>query len=235
MVFVFALVQYGIPLLTGAIVQRLPLDIEARMGDEALELFDRWFMEESTLDTARQRDLTAQLQMLARTTDAPAITVLFRHSDGLGANAFALPNGIIVFTDDIVTLAEDDRELLGVFAHELGHVQHRHTLRHVLQSSITGLLMIVLTGDVGSVSSLAATLPTVLVDTKFSRAFESEADTYAVELLTQNGIDSVHLGNILARMKADAGDDPVPGFLSTHPATDERVKQFSQGSRATGD
>lgn len=225
--FVFVLIQYGIPLMAREIAYRMPLEIEARMGSEALEVFDHWFTEESTLDAARREALEAQFQALARSTDAPPITVLFRNSEELGANAFALPNGLIVFTDDIVAMAEDDRELLGVFAHELGHVQHRHTLRHVLQNSVTGLLLIMLTGDIGSASSLAATLPTLLVQTKFSRDFESEADDYAIALLARHGIDAGHLGTLLARMDADAGADTLPGFLSTHPATDDRVRKFT--------
>lgn len=225
--FVYALIQYGIPLMAREIAHRMPLEIEARMGDEALEVFDHWFMAESTLDAARRQALEARFQALARSTDAPPVTVLFRRSGDLGANAFALPNGIVVFTDDLVALAEDDRELLGVFAHELGHVQHRHTLRHVLQNSATGLLLILLTGDIGSASSLAATLPTLLVQTKFSREFESEADDYAIALLARHGIGSDHLGNLLARMEAHAGGDNMPGFLSTHPATDDRVRKFT--------
>lgn len=225
--FVYALIQYGIPVMAREIAQRMPLEIEARMGDEALEVFDHWFMEDSALDATRRQELEARFQALARSTDAPPVTVLFRHSEDLGANAFALPDGIIVFTDDLVALAEDDRELLGVFAHELGHVRHRHTLRHVLQNSATGLLLIMLTGDIGSASSLAATLPTLLVQTKFSREFETEADDYAVALLDRHGIESEHLGNLLARMEAESGGDIMPGFLSTHPATDDRVRKFA--------
>ena len=225
--FVYALIQYGIPVMAREIAYRMPLEIEARMGDEALEVFDHWFMEDSALDATRRQELEAQFQALARSTDAPPVTVLFRNSEDLGANAFALPDGIIVFTDDLVALAEDDRELLGVFAHELGHVQHRHTLRHVLQNSATGLLLIMLTGDIGSASSLAATLPTLLVQTKFSREFETEADDYAIALLARHAIDSEHLGNLLARMDAQAGGETLPGFLSTHPATDDRVRKFA--------
>ena len=50
-------------------------------------------------------------------------TLVFRKSDAIGANAMALPSGTIVVTDGLVTLAEDDREILGVLAHEAGHVR----------------------------------------------------------------------------------------------------------------
>lgn len=220
-------IQYGIPLMARQIAHSLPVEIEARMGEEALELFDRWFVGPSTLPPERQAQLIARFRALAAHSDAPPVHVLFRSGEAIGPNAFALPSGIIVLTDELVAIAADDREILGVFAHELGHVEHRHTLRHLLQNSATALLLVVLTGDVGSASSLAATLPTLLVQSKFSRDFENESDDYAVELLRRNGIDPIHLGDILARMTEEAGGDGVPDFLSTHPATEERVRKFA--------
>ena len=151
---------------------------------------------------------------------------MFRQGDAIGANAFALPSGIIVFTDEIIALSKDDRELLAVFAHELAHVKYRHTMRQVLQNSVTGLLVIMLTGDVGSASSLAAALPTLLVQTKFSRDFESEADNFAIVLLKQQGVSPVYLGDILERMRKLMGDGVMPGFMSTHPSTSDRIKKF---------
>jgi len=224
-------IQYGVPAMARHIAHSLPVELEARMGTETLELFDRWFMGPSGLPSERQAELIAQFQTLAAGSDAPPVRVLFRSGEGIGPNAFALPSGIIVFTDELVAMAVDDREILGVFAHELGHVEHRHTLRHLLQNSATALLLVVLTGDVGSASSLAAALPTLLVQTKFSREFENESDDYAVALLRRNGIDPAHLGDILVRMTEEAGGDGVPDFLSTHPATEERVRKFAGHGR----
>lgn len=224
-------IQYGVPAMARHIAHSLPVELEARMGEETLELFDRWFVGPSALPPERQAALIAQFEGLAARGDAPPVRVLFRSGEGIGPNAFALPSGIIVFTDELVAMAVDDREILGVFAHELGHVEHRHTLRHLLQNSATALLLVVLTGDVGSASSLAAALPTLLVQTKFSRDFENESDDYAVALLRRNGIDPAHLGDILARMTEEAGGDGVPDFLSTHPATEERVRKFAGHGR----
>ena len=86
----------------------------------------------------------------------------------MGANAFALPNGTIVVTDDLVKLAEHDDELVAVLAHEIGHVVSRHALRRVLQDSGVMLLVAGITGDIVSISSLAAALPTLLIEAKYS-------------------------------------------------------------------
>jgi len=79
------------------------------------------------------------------------------------------------------------------------------------------------TGDVASATSLAAAAPTLVLQTKFSRDNEREADAYAIDLLRRAGIEPHHFGAILARMEAQAPRGPMlPSFLSTHPATDER-------------
>ena len=100
-------------------------------------------------------------------------------------------------------------------------------MRHVLQNSVTGLLVVILTGDVGTASSLAAALPALLVQTKFSRDFEVEADDFAIALLDEQGISPIYLGEILQRMEIEAGNGKFPGFMSTHPSTDTRINKFN--------
>lgn len=226
----FGVVRYGIPLLAEQVAARLPPALESHMGDQALEVFDRWMVGPSQLPEARQAELRAEFARLAETSGAPAVTVLFRDGRGVGANAFALPGGTILFTDQMVGLAEDDTELLGVFAHELGHVVHHHALRLLLQDSATALLLILLTGDVGSASSLAAGLPTLLVRTRFSRDFEREADDHARRLMETAGMDPAHLANLLERMVGPE-DAALPGFLSTHPTTAERLARLREGAQ----
>ena len=85
------------------------------------------------------------------------------HSAGgaLGPNAFALPAGTIVITDELVQLARHDDELRAVFAHEIGHITGRHAMRMLLQNSATALLAVGLLGDVSAVSSMTAAVPAV--------------------------------------------------------------------------
>ena len=71
----------------------------------------------------------------------PFIRLEVRSAPQIGANAFALPSGIIVVTDELVALSEDDDELAAVIAHELGHVHHRHIMRTVIQNSAAALLV----------------------------------------------------------------------------------------------
>jgi Zn-dependent protease with chaperone function len=168
--------------------------------------------------------------MAASIEGAGSYRLEIRNGGRLGANALALPAGIIVVTDELVELSKDDRELEGVLAHEIGHLRQRHILRHVLQDSATALLIAVTLGDITSVTSLAAAAPTLLLQAKFSRDFEREADDFALGYLAQRGIPLEMFGAILQRMeeKRPGGkktDKDALDFLSSHPATRERIER----------
>ena len=218
----FGLIQFGVPQFSKSVAYQIPIEYETSMGEETLRFFDKALCDKSKLKQQQQNEL--RKKMLGLLVSADSFRVEFRNCEAIGANALALPSGIIIFTDDMVKLAEHDDELLGVFAHEVGHVEHRHSLRHVLQDSITGLLIVMLTGDVGSASSMAAALPTVLMQTKFSRDFEREADRYAARFMQQKNLEPRHLANILQRLDESFADEDDNDFLSTHPLTKERAK-----------
>ena len=63
------------------------------------------------------------------------IRIVFRKGGRLGPNAFALPGGTIIFTDEMIMLSEHDDELLAVLIHEIGHVVHRNGMRTIIQDS----------------------------------------------------------------------------------------------------
>lgn len=131
-------------------------------------------------------------------------------------------------TDELVQLAAHEDEVVAVLAHELGHIQGRHALRSVLQNSATVVLIAVATGDLTSLGALSATLPTFLLQMKYSRAFELEADDYASAVLPRLGIAPEHLVAILGRLEnqTSGGDSVVLDYVSTHPATQERIRRL---------
>ncbi len=105
----------------------------------------------------------------------------------------------MVLLDQLVTLAANDDEIYGVLAHELGHVHYHHGMRMLLQSSAVALL---LTAWVGDVSTLLASLPAGLLQARYSRDFEAQADDYAAATLLANGIPPSRLADLLERMAA---------------------------------
>lgn len=229
-VVAWGFVQYGIPRLAKHVADALPASVDTALGQEGLAVMDRLFFAPSELNEPRQRELQAIFSdIVEASTDDREFKLVFRKSPRVGANAFALPSGIVVITDELVILARDDKELIAVLAHEIGHVVHRHALRRVLQDSTVVLVIAAITGDVASITSLAATIPVVLVEAKYSRDFEREADDYSLHYLRANDISPRHFADILLRMEQSApARSEVPGYLSTHPATEERVQRLRE-------
>lgn len=237
---VLLFLRYGVPSLARHAALALPASAEGSIGRESLATLDRILMKPSTLTKERRAELTALFRRVAGPgADAAGYRLEFRSCPAIGANAFALPSGIVIITDDLVALARQDDEIAAILAHELGHVRGRHILRHVLQSSVAGLIVATLTGDLVSITSLAATLPTVLVDASFSREFEREADDAALAWMRSAGVAPRRYAEILGRLQAQldvrrgesAGNNhPARNYLSTHPDTGERIRRILKGS-----
>lgn len=230
-------IQLGIPWLAKRAAFAMPPLLEQRLDRESLAMLDRFLVRPSTLQPERRQ----QLEMLFRRVsnslpqDFP-YRLEFRNGAALGANALALPGGTVMLTDELVGLAGDDAELMGVIAHELTHIRNRHAMRSLLQSSATALLLAGITGDITSITALAATLPTVLAEASYSRDFEREADDGAVLWLKGQKLSARPYAELLARLQARVtaknGSGPEPGksrnYLSTHPDTGERIRRIIQ-------
>jgi len=218
---------YGIPLVATALAMRLPTTVTDTLGRETLAALDRQVFTASALPRERQQSLEAAFRQLEMPPGSSASYRLeFRKSDEVGANAMALPSGTIVVTDGLVALAQDDREILGVLAHEAGHVERRHGLRGIVQNSLMGIVVAWIVGDV---SALAPAAASALLEASYSRDLEREADTFAVEVMRANNIPLENLANILRRLESSGGASGMSSalrYLSTHPATAERIAQL---------
>lgn len=226
---VWGSITYGVPWLARELAETIPPTLDERLGRDALATLDRTLFAPSRLPPGEQRRVRRLFADTVRGLPVePRARLELRSSPRIGANALALPSGVIVVTDDLVRIAEREAELVGVLAHEIGHLHHRHTLRSLLQNSVTVLVIAAVTGDVASVSSLSAALPAWLIESKYSRAFELEADDYARELLAARGISTRPFADILARLERrhPRGENPVTDYLASHPATDERIERL---------
>ena len=227
----FGFVRYGLPFLAEKAAFALPATTEELLGRETLVILDRLLLEPTALPVERQRSLRRQFAvMTAGHPEQRGWRLEFRSSEAVGANAFALPSGIVIVTDQLVEIAKGDDGLAGVLAHEIGHLQRRHALRHLLQNSATALLVATLTGDIASATSLAAAMPTALIDAKFSRDFEREADDAAIAYLKGKGIPVRVYAEMLAQLDAAHWQERevAPRFgdlLGDHPQMLERVKR----------
>jgi len=229
----FAAYRYLLPWGAEVLAMDLPNTVLQQMGNSTLETLDRFALKPSKLDKARQQQLIDEYARLKPLPDAQLpYHIIFRSSPGIGANAFALPDGTIVMLDGLVELAGNDNEILAVLAHERGHVERRHAMRMVLQSSIVGLVLVWYVGDVSTFLSGA---PAIIAQAKYSRDMEREADEYAEQTLQRNKLSPCLLADILMKLEAahqqknhsaksgSAQRVQVLDYLSSHPATPERM------------
>lgn len=150
----------------------------------------------------------------------------FRKGGIFGSYAFAFPGGIIVITDEMVDATEEMEEVMAVLAHEVGHVELRHTIRSVLQSSAIGAVVATVTSDAATLSAAVTGLPILLAKTKYSRDFETAADEFAFRLLKQNGYSPKAFASLMERLANERDRDVRhPAWIATHPVTSKRVKR----------
>jgi Zn-dependent protease with chaperone function len=230
-IFVIGSFYWGLPWIANVAAERIPPAIALGIDTHVLNSVDDGLMQASELSSKRKQTLTKRFDNLRNMNALPQHHLEFRNSKAIGANAFALPGGTIIVTDQLVALAGNDEEILAVLAHELGHVSERHPMRQLLQSSVIGLAM---TWYLGDISTLLAAAPTILLQTSYSRNFERRADLYAANILRMNGIAPSRLADILLKLesshsgKTEAKEHKshIADLFSSHPDTAKRIQQL---------
>jgi Zn-dependent protease with chaperone function len=233
--FIIATFYWGLPWFADITAARIPPSITLAIDNHFLSIVDEGMMQPSTLSTEKQNALKQRFEKLKVAYETPPHELKFRSSKTVGANAFALPGGTIVATDQLVALAKNDEEIIAVLAHELGHVSERHPMRQLLQSSVVGLAM---TWYLGDISTLLAAAPTLLLETSYSRNFERRADRYAADMLSLNNISPSRLADILEKLEAShtgkhdtvQNKSTLADLFSTHPDTAERLQNLRSNS-----
>ncbi len=249
--------RWGLPVAADQLSQRVPATWTAALDRAVLAQFKTMGgLEASALSPTEQARLRAKFDALVESeatraslpeASALAKPTIYFHKMGSVPNAFALPGGSIVFFDGLVSLAGDDDALLGVFAHEYGHVIHRHGLRNLLRTAVISAVAAWYFGDFTALANAAI----LVSQLSYSRAFETEADETALRLLRVNGIKTQPLAALFRKMRdfekapaatnsSDAVSDAakteqkrpsrfaIPEFLSTHPDIDSRIERFER-------
>jgi Zn-dependent protease with chaperone function len=221
-----AFVQFGVPWMALKMSERMPAAVERHLSSEVVALMERLHFHATHVPPARRAALQRAFAELVRAEPrAGDMRVTFMDAPGIGANAFALPDGRIYVSDQLVELAGSDAELLAVLAHEAGHHVHRHAMRQAIENSSVFLAAGLMFGDMSG-SSLAVSVPAVLLSNGFSRGHEREADAYAFDLLRRHGRSPAAFAAIMRRLadqRPHAMEQGVGGYLSTHPPTPERI------------
>ncbi|MFZ6873143.1 M48 family metallopeptidase [Undibacterium sp. Di27W] len=240
--------EWGVPVLADKIAASLPTRYEQSLGTEIMKLLDNTILNPSNLSEARVNQAREAILRVMPAHARIAIHLEVRHAPKIGANAFALPGGTVVVTDDMIRLLSGKKEgelspgqveeLAGVLAHEIGHVEGNHSMRGLVRDAMVTVIAGSLFSDFSSVVSLATA---GIVNKKFSREMETEADDYAIKRMKEVNMSPVRLANALERMENqhkreherghEQDQDSSTGrqisqYMSSHPATADRVARF---------
>jgi predicted Zn-dependent protease len=183
--------------------------------------------------TYDDQGLNAYVQRVGQTmtahTHRPHLVYHFAVLDTPVVNAFAVPGGYIYVTRGILALINSEAELAVVLGHELGHVNARHSIVKLSQLMLAQIGL----GVAGAISETFAKMSGVasigiqLLFLKFSRDDEREADALGIQYSRLGGYNPGEMVNFFAsleRLGDLSGGQSLPGFLSTHPLTSERVQ-----------
>jgi predicted Zn-dependent protease len=167
-------------------------------------------------------------QNIVRNSDAKVpFTVKVLDDDTV--NAFALPGGYFYVQTGLILAADNEAELAGVMAHEIGHVAACHAARQQTRGNLANLATIPLIfvgGGIGYGIYEAAGIGVPLTFMKFQRNFEAQADYLGVQYLYASGYDPQAFPQFFEKIQAL--EKKKPGFVAkafeTHPPTPERME-----------
>jgi predicted Zn-dependent protease len=172
-------------------------------------------------------------QALAPLTHRPNLPYQFAVLDTPVVNAFAVPGGYIYVTRGILALMGSEAELAVVLGHELGHVNARHSVHRMSEMMLAQVGLVVgsaLSETFAQVAGLAGVGVQILF-LKYSRDDERQADALGVEYARKgvyNAGEMIAFFGSLEKMGDLSGGHALPGFLSTHPLTSERIEKVKQ-------
>ncbi len=168
-------------------------------------------------------------QNLARNSDV-RVPVIVKVLDNPQVNAFALPGGFVYVNTGVLLKANDEAELAGVIAHELGHVAARHSTRQVSRGQVVNwasLPLIFMGGWAGYAARQAAGLVVPMTFLKYSRDFEREADVLGLQYMAKTGYDPTAMVGFFERLETMEKSKPgtMAKLFRSHPVTGERIER----------
>jgi len=141
-------------------------------------------------------------------------------------NAFAVPGGYLYFYTGLIKTLDNEAEFVGVLAHEMAHVDRRHSTAQLTKAYGVDLMLSMLLGkNQNQWVQIASELTSGLVSLKFSRDDEYEADKYAVTYSYPTDWDARGVGDFFRKLESHSSQ---PVFLSTHPPDAKRVEKVDE-------
>ncbi|WP_298259148.1 M48 family metallopeptidase [uncultured Litoreibacter sp.] len=221
--------RYGLDILAAAAIAMTPPAVIEQIDVGSMRTIDFTMAEPSELSDEQKEQVEKIYLRLVNslpddTQQEHSFELLFRNVPGMGPNAFALPGGTMVITDEFVKDFPDVDVMAGVLGHEIGHVVEQHGLKRIYRSLSMYVLIAFLAGDVGPILEDVVLEGNVLLSLSFSRAQETSADEFGLRLSKASGFDPAGLKRFFKELDGRFGDSEPPQWNSTHPSSAARVE-----------
>lgn len=212
--------------LTGWAAARVPQSTEQKLGEMV------WKSQKAQLRLVENTAAnTAVEQIGTQLTHGSRYPYRFFIARDNGINAFAIPGGTVVVHTGLIEAAKTPEELAGVLAHEVQHIEQRHSLRAMAQSLGTLAALGIVFGDVSGIAQIAAGLSQL----SYSRDAEREADAEGLRTLKAARIDPQGMVRMFQTLAKESEGLAPPAMLSSHPATAERIARLQAAITEAGE
>jgi predicted Zn-dependent protease len=162
-------------------------------------------------------------QRLAQESSRTDIPYKFQVVNDKNINAFATMGGFVYVNTGLLTAADNEAQLASVMAHEIGHIAGRHAIGQMRQQAIAQGVA----AAAGLDRNLAVQIGVDLALRRpHSRQDEVEADELGLDTLQNAGYAPVAMVDFMEKLLKKGGS--VPTFLSTHPATSDRINALER-------
>jgi len=218
--------------MASAVARKIPVEMEKKIGDTAFA------SHAPATKLIQDEEIMADFEILSKplieAIDSQRYTFEFYILEDSSLNAFALPGGKMAIHTGLILKAERPEEVLGVMAHELAHVEMQHSMRNLVEMVGMYAVISALFGDVSGIAAILVNNAPFLLQMKFSRDHEREADEKGFEYLSKANIDPRGLMEFFERIQQEHDESGVPDMdgalnvLTSHPATDERINNLNR-------
>ncbi len=180
--------------------------------------------------------VTALGTKMGKLSHRPNLNYSFKVLDTPVINAFAVPGGYVYFTRGILAYLNNEAELAGVMAHEIGHITARHTAQQYSRATMAQLglgIGFMLSETFRKYAGLAQ-FGVGMLFLRFSRDNERQADVLGVEYSSKAGYDANHMANFfvtLERLYPGEDRSGLPGWFSTHPNPPDRIAAIKKDAQ----
>lgn len=209
---------FFIPFLAVQVVQNLPASYDEELGEYVYEQLS----ENMEIDSFETVLVNEYAQKINFNTSYP---IKIHVVKGDMVNAFALPGGHVIVYEGILKKMQHKEELAALLAHEVSHVNHRHSMKSIAKTLSSYLFLSIITSDVNGMTDVIVSNADMFNSLTYSRSLEKEADTEGLKILYDNKIDQRGFVYLFETLEKEDEMGMSIELLSTHPLTVDRIAE----------